>query len=178
VSSVEVQDHEEAAVTVSLLGNVLKLSFRDSGKFAGLVTCEPLAKVMREPSVSLMGNMLPPDQKARKKLKDSFQREEATVSLRILVYGLRATMDAVSTILPDHDLFFQHPFPSEQDKSVPYHNPHYLLPPGAQMPELDQSSLSKSENERPTEVLGEAQRTSKVDGEIEEVMRPPLLLSN
>jgi hypothetical protein len=155
VSSAKAQGDGEVAATVSLLGHALKLAFRDSGKYAGLVTCESLARVVREFSVSLTARVLPPKHHAGKKPKNSFQPEEEAVSVRILICGLRSEMDAVGDILSDDDLFFQHPFPSELERSVPYNNPHYLLPPGAEMPDLEQLSLSDPESTRPVEVLGD-----------------------
>jgi len=155
VSSAKSQDDRAATANISLFGDVLKLSFRDTGKYGGLVASEPLAKVMRDFSVLLTASVLPPKNPAGKKPKDDLQHPEANVLVRVLVYGLISEKDAVGCFLSDHDLFFQHPLPSELDNSVPYLNPHYLLPPGSQMPDLERLSLCDSKNSTPVEVLGD-----------------------
>ena len=153
ISSTESRNDKEAAVAVSLLGNVLKLSYQDTRKYAGLITSEPFAEIMRNFSVLLTARMLPADRQAKKVLTERFKRSEAEVPVRLLICGLMAEKDALGSLLSDHGLFFQHPFQGELDGSVPYINPHYLLRPGSRMPDLDRLSLSGSTDAAPAEVL-------------------------
>ena len=55
-----------------------------------------------------------------------------------------ADQNGVGNTLGDSGLYLQHPSAVEYDRLVPYHNPHYLLRPGSQMPELDALSLGDS----------------------------------
>lgn len=50
--------------------------------------------------------------------------------------------DDIADLLSDEGLFFQHPTPEEYDPVVPYFNPHFLLRPGAEMPRIEDLSVS------------------------------------
>lgn len=47
----------------------------------------------------------------------------------------------IGTILSDVGLYLQHPSPAECDLQMKYHNPHYLVGPGSEMPKLEELSL-------------------------------------
>ena len=170
VSSTESRNENATALTVALLGNVLKLSSQDTGKYAGLITSEPLGRLVRDFSVSLTARILPAERQPEKRSKEIEKKSKKSekwlkksadslgveVPVRVLVHGLMAEKDVVARFLSDHDLFFQHPFQGELDGSVPYFNPHYLLRPGAEMPDLGRLSLLCSSTDRtPAEVLGD-----------------------
>ena len=170
VSSRKSRNEKATALTVALLGNVLKLSFQDTGKYAGLITSEPLGRLVRDFSVSLTARILPAERQPEKRSKEIEKKSKKSekwlkksadslgveVPVRVLVHGLMAEKDVVARFLSDHDLFFQHPFQGELDGSVPYFNPHYLLRPGAEMPDLGRLSLLCSSTDRtPAEVLGD-----------------------
>ncbi len=147
---------------MALLGSVLKMSSQDTRKYAGLITSEPLGQLVRDFSVSLTARILPaergqPRKKSKEMEKQSKQNADPLrmeIPVRVLVHGLMAEKDVVASFLSDHDLFLQHPFPGELDGSVRYFNPHYLLRPGAEMPDLGRLSLLCGSADRtPAEVL-------------------------
>ena len=156
VSSSESRNKKATALTVALLGNVLKLSFQDTGKYAGLITSEPLGRLVSDFSVALTARILPTERQSEKRSKKNADSLKVEVPVRVLVHGLMAQKDAVARFLSDHDLFFQHPFQDELHSSVPYFNPHYLLRPGAEMPDLSRLSLLCGfTNRTPAEVLSD-----------------------
>lgn len=63
-------------------------------------------------------------------------------SLRIVVYGKLMHNAVVAETLGKADLFLQHPGETEIDHQVKYLNPQYLLPPGEEMPPLENLSIS------------------------------------
>ena len=64
---------------------------------------------------------------------------------RIVVYGRMEDKDDIANILSDAGLFFQQPTLDEYDSEVPYFNPHLLLRPGAEMPKIEELSISDSQ---------------------------------
>ena len=166
VSSTESRNEKATALTVALLGNVLKLSFQDTGKYAGLITSEPLGRLVSDFSVSLTARILQAEHQPEKRPKGIEKRSKKNVDslqvevpVRVLVHGLMVEKDAVARFLSDHDLFFQHPFQDELHSSVPYFNPHYLLRPGAEMPDLGRLSLLSGSTDRtPAELLSDVDK--------------------
>ncbi|KAH6635023.1 SNF2 family N-terminal domain-containing protein [Chaetomium sp. MPI-SDFR-AT-0129] len=168
VSSMESRNEKMTALTVALLGNALKLSFQGTGKYAGLITSEPLGQLVRDFSVSLTARIHPAERQPGKKSKkvENKNRSKTNVDslgvevpVRVVVHGLMTEKDVVARFLSDHDLFFQHPFQGELDGSVPYFNPHYLLRPGAEMPDLGRLSLlCGSTNRTPAKVLDDVSK--------------------
>lgn len=61
--------------------------------------------------------------------------------------------DAVANMLSSAGLFFQHPSMEEYEPDVPYFNPHMLLRPGAEMPDIESLSISRAQD-ADTTVLG------------------------
>jgi hypothetical protein len=64
---------------------------------------------------------------------------------RIVVYGFMSEKNAVGKHLSNSDLFLQHPLQSEFEQSVQYFNPHFLLRPGAKMPNIEALHISGEE---------------------------------
>ncbi len=168
MSSTDSRNERATALTVALLGNVLKLSFQDTGKYAGLITSEPLGRLVSDFSVSLTARILPAERQLERRSKNNEKKAKGIESgskkntdsldapVRVLVHGLMAEKDVVARFLSDHDLFFQHPFQDELDSSVPYFNPHYLLRPGAEMPDIGRLSLLSGSTDRtPVEALSD-----------------------
>lgn len=86
-------------------------------------------------------------------------------SLRIIVYGFEQQQDEIAKILAMEDLFLQHPAEFEFDRRVKYKNPQYLLPPGADMPSIENLSIytccggRKTEPESRRDILGEHEKS-------------------
>lgn len=47
----------------------------------------------------------------------------------------------IGVILSDDGLYLQHPSPAQYGLELEYHNPHYLVRPGSEMPKLEELSL-------------------------------------
>jgi hypothetical protein len=130
---------ESAPVQISCLdNNILKLRYEDSGKPAGVLVSEPLARLMKKHSVTLAAsvgtengrrsNLLGPSRLLLGGLR--------VRPLRIIVYGFLSEKDNVANLLEAGDLFLQYPEEFEYDRRVKYLNPMYLLPPGKDMPRI------------------------------------------
>ncbi|KAF2191078.1 hypothetical protein K469DRAFT_746516 [Zopfia rhizophila CBS 207.26] len=136
-----------APVNIRHFGDILKLNFQDSNKYAGLLTLPALGKLLDEFYVkftaTLIASQSRPSQASRKvKVKDLVRTQECSV--RIVVYGMKRDKSAVGSLLSDAGLYLQQPSAEECDRDVEYCNPHYLLRPGAQMPKLDELSISSN----------------------------------
>lgn len=136
-----------APVNIKAFGDVLKLTFQDSDKYAGLLSLPALSRLLEEFTVKLTATLIAPQSRpsSQSSNKDNhkvskFTSHECTV--RIIVYGVLREKDAVANSLSEAGLYLQHPSPAECDRQVPYFNPQYLLRPGAQMPRLEELPLS------------------------------------
>ena len=126
-------------------GDMLKLSFQDSNKYAGLVISAALSTLLNDRSIQLNATLTAPHNKRdqiseKTRINSTYLPQDSSV--RIIVYGLASEKVAVGNILSDAGLFLQHPLSNEYDRHVTYINPHYLLRPGSQMPELEQLSTN------------------------------------
>lgn len=127
---------KQASVKAAVYGDMLKLSFEDTGKYAGLIKNAAFARLLETFTVTLAAKLTAPSSvgnaiSRKKNLKIDLPQD---CEVRIVVYGLLAEKQAVGNILGDSGLYLQHPCATECDPMVSYHNPHYLLRPGAQMP--------------------------------------------
>ncbi|PMD44747.1 hypothetical protein L207DRAFT_483787 [Hyaloscypha variabilis F] len=136
-------------VTLSPLGDIMKLSFQDSKHYAGILALPALCKLQEECTIEYTVNMVAlgsrKDQEAVKG-KASAPNAAHDCSVRIVVYGVKAQESSVSQLLSDADLYLQHPSAAELDRHVDYSNPHYLLRPGSQMPKLESLSIFLDRN--------------------------------
>lgn len=127
-------------------GDIVILSFQDSNKYAGLITLPLLRKLLDEDNITLSATLtgLPetPRKKTPRKETSGMQPNEATV--RIVVHGLKRDGFALGNSLSDADLYLQHPTAAECGRDLEYCNPHYLVRPGSQIPQLDQLAISSS----------------------------------
>ena len=149
-----------APVDIRPFGDILKLYFQDSRKYAGLLTLPVLSKLLDEFSVKFTATLVasqsrPSQTSGRGKTKNLGPTQECSV--RIVVYGLKYEKSAVGNLLSDAGLFLQEPPAAECIRDVEYCNPHYLVRPGSQMPKLDELSISSNvQNTAMSETLDEA----------------------
>lgn len=154
---------KQAPVSIAVYGDMLKLSFQDSNKYAGIITSSALCTLLKDCSIQLNAVLLAPHYKkdpVSKKTKVHKPSLSQECSVRIIVYGLASERFAVGNLLSGDGLYLQHPSISEYHRNVEYINPHYLLRPGAQMPNLEQLSInSDSRAEKPSDSLDEANKS-------------------
>jgi hypothetical protein len=156
-------DQGTYAVPVKLKpsGDILKLYFQDSNKYAGLVAlpalCTLLEKFLVKFSATLVTSPSKPSRTAVKNNKNCFMSHQCSV--RIIVYGLKNEKSAVGELLSNAGLCFQHPSRTECETDVEYCNPHYLVRPGSQMPALEELSISSDTRiKTASETLGEVEK--------------------
>ena len=131
-------------ITLSPFGDVMKLSFQDSKKYAGILAMPALCKLQEECSIEYMASMMvsEPEKGHRTTPKKATTLDSANdCSVRILVYGVKEEKEAVSQLLSDAGMCLQHPSATEVCRRVDYWNPHYLTRPGSQMPKLETLSI-------------------------------------
>ena len=126
-------------VNVKASGDILKLYFQDSNKYAGIVTLPVLCKLLQDFTVQLKATLMSSESRGSRKQKAKPVKEH---SLHIIVYGIENEKSAVGSLLSDAGLFFQHPSTTECAGQIRYCNPHYLLRPGSDMPKLEDLSLT------------------------------------
>ena len=135
-------DMKQTPVRIAAYGDMLKLSFQDSNKYAGLITSPALSIHLKNQSIQLNATLITPQNQGLKDTKSKKTYSSRECPVRITVYGLASEKGAVGSLLSGDGLYLQHPLPSEYDGSVEYFNPHYLLRPGANMPDLEQLSVN------------------------------------
>ncbi len=156
---------ESAPVQINCVSNVLNLRYEDTGISAGMLVSEPLARLMKEHSVTLAasigtenGRGSHPPGKSRYAFDGIRVRP-----VRIIVYGFLTNKDDVANLLDEGGLFLQYPEESEYDSRVKYLNPMYLLPPGQDMPKIRSPSNAGGPRNRDNSVdqeeLGEVGRS-------------------
>ncbi|KAL9621922.1 MAG: hypothetical protein Q9160_003743 [Pyrenula sp. 1 TL-2023] len=133
------------AVTMRRFGDMIRLYYQDTNKYAGLLTIPILGQILDKFSIkfsaSLVMSKSQTDRTSGRTKKQSLkQRHEC--SARIVVYGLKTEEEPVGDLLSDSDLFLQQPSAAECDRNIEYSNPHYLVRPGSTMPRLDELSIS------------------------------------
>jgi len=165
ISSARKQDGDDHVFTVSPYGDILKLSYKNTRKYAGIINSEPLAKLIRDFSIYIKAYIHPPSKVASKsgpkQSSSNLSNPNGEVSVRLLVYGLISEKHDAGNLMSDNDLFFQHPLATEvsgEMSSIPYFNPHFLIRPGSQMPDLAQLSLSGSSDTPPAEILDDVSK--------------------
>lgn len=154
---------KQAPVSIAAYGDMLKLSFQDSNKYAGLITSSVLSMLLTDRCIQLNATLMAPQDNKDEVSKETkshktFSPQECPV--QIIVYGLASERVAVGFLLSGAGLYLQHPSPCEYDRNVQYINPHYLLRPGSHMPELEQLSInSDSGAQKPSESLDEVNKS-------------------
>ena len=156
------QGNNIAPVNIQPFGDILKLYFQDSNKYAGLLTLPVLTKILDEFVVkfdaTLVASKSQLSQTSGRKAANRDSSHECCV--RITIYGLKREKSAVSNLLSEAALYLQQPSAAECDREVEYCNPHYLLRPGSQMPMLEELSISSDfRNQTAPDALDEANKS-------------------
>lgn len=127
-------------VTVNPFGDVMKLYFQDSMKYAGILALPVLCKLQEEFNIDYTANMVASGSRSGQRAateKVTMPNSAHECSVRIVVYGVKSEQNSVGQLLSDAGLYLQHPSAAELYRHVDYWNPHYLLRPGSEMPKLE-----------------------------------------
>lgn len=158
-----ISDMKQVPVNTKACGDMLKVSFQDSNKYAGLINSPVLAMLSKNRHIQLNAVLiasLHKQDRVSKKTKTHEVCSSRECPVRIIVYGLACERVAVGSLLSDAGLYLQHPSLRERDRSVKYVNPHYLLRPGADMPELEELSIKPdSEAQKSADSLDEVKKS-------------------
>ena len=136
------QNAKTALVNTKASGDILKLYFQDSNKYAGIITLPVLCKLLQDFTVQLKTTLMLSESRSKREFSKRKVKPAKEYSARIIVYGIEDEMSAVGSLLSDADLFLQHPSITECARHIRYCNPHYLLRPGSEMPKLEDLSLT------------------------------------
>lgn len=141
-----------STLTIKYSGDIIKLYFNDTEKYAGLLIMPALCKLVRTFRVSLEATLTlakaprAPTGNLRRKQQISTPRTDEH-SVRIVVYGMSSEKHDVGRFLADVGLHLQHPLTTECEVHTQYDNPHYLVRPGASMPKPERLSLAEDDEE-------------------------------
>jgi hypothetical protein len=135
---------------MEISGDILKCYIGNTATYLGFINCAILVQLVHDFSVTLTATVEVP--KMRKK---STTIRELPISL--VVYGHLKDRRAVGALLADKGLALQHPH--EFDNNVEYHNPHFLLRPGARMPNIDCNPSSSLSTTMKDEILDECRKS-------------------
>ncbi|RBA14862.1 hypothetical protein FPRO05_13078 [Fusarium proliferatum] len=129
-------------VEIDFEGKLLRVRKQNSNRQIALVVSNALSRLVNEFSVTLTANICgkkPPIVYTSNKKGQTVSEMDIVkfCSLRVIVYGFLLQKDNISAILAQEELFLQHPGKTEFDRNVKYLNPHYLLPPGQSMLEVE-----------------------------------------
>ncbi|KAF2239007.1 hypothetical protein EV356DRAFT_226832 [Viridothelium virens] len=131
---------------------MIKLNFQNSNKYAGIIKLPILGEILEEFNVKFAATLVSlvsqPGKSRSKKSMRNLQRSQ-NCSARIVVYGLQCEKSAVGNILSDAGVYLQQPTVAECDKNIAYANPHYLIRPGSQMPDLEESPTLSDDRSNP-----------------------------
>lgn len=157
------QETKLAPVTLSPFGDIMKLTFQDSKKYAGILALNVLCLLKEKFTIDYKAEMVasePQGKQGTGKEKKSTPKSTHDCSVRIVVYGMKSEASSVGKMLADAELYLQQPFATECHREVDYWNPHYLLRPGSEMPKLEDLSLSPStKNVRSSDVIDESHKS-------------------
>lgn len=126
-------DEGLASLDVQVHESTLKLYDIKSKENVGLIGSQTLFRLASEFKLTF-------SVKCEKLQKEKHERQALgykETPIQIVIYGLKEDVDAIGSILSDDGLLLQHP--THGDPSVLYQNPQYLLAPGAEMPNLEDS---------------------------------------
>ena len=132
-------------MTLCPFGDVIKLSFEDSKKYAGLLTLPVLCKLKNEFTIDCTATITASDSHNGQSIAAGRVKKRSMVKecdVRIVLYGLRSEAGPVSRLLSNAGLYLQQPSALDLRRDIVYWNPHILIRPGSQMPTLQASSTS------------------------------------
>ncbi|KAF4452090.1 hypothetical protein F53441_5022 [Fusarium austroafricanum] len=129
-------------VTLGFEGRLLRVQEETSNRRIAVMISNAFFQLVNECAVTLTANVCgkkPPVVYTSKEKVQTLSELDGVkfCSLRVIVYGFLQQKDEIAAILAKDELFLQHPGKTEFDRSVKYFNPHYLLPPGQDMPEVE-----------------------------------------
>ncbi|KAI1352030.1 SNF2 family N-terminal domain-containing protein [Xylaria sp. FL0043] len=134
-------------VTVAFSDMIAKFYLQDQNVCAAVFVSQPLRRLFDKYTITLTGSICG---KKLKSTKDIVKRQLGSAefmprlcTVRIFVYGLADEEFAVGEALSQAGMFLQHPGSHEIDGSVKYHNPQYFLPPGQDMPPIEELRVSR-----------------------------------
>ncbi|KUJ17015.1 uncharacterized protein LY89DRAFT_616746 [Mollisia scopiformis] len=134
-------------VNLKPFGGIFMLQSQNSGAHVGILSNSGLVNALRQLRLKLDATVRISEIKGiresgKPKMKKFAPATAAReYSIRIILYGLRDDKVAMGSLLSDAGFFLQHPYATEIISEVQYDNPHYLLRPGAEMPELEHLHL-------------------------------------
>jgi hypothetical protein len=152
-----------APVSITASGDILKLYFQDTQKYAGIVTQPVLCRILKDFTIKFKAILSSSEPGLQLESRGRKEQGSKRCQIRIVVYGMEEQKYAVGNALSDADLFFQHPSATECPGYLKYCNPHYLLRPDSDMPKLEDLSL-----------MSNVRSPAQVD-EVDEVNRARLL---
>ncbi|KAJ5740688.1 Helicase C-terminal [Penicillium malachiteum] len=139
VSRVPTLPADYVPVNVRIYGDLLKFHLGTiSNQYIGLIQSETLGQISKQFSVTFLSFLPEPS----KPLKLNNRDRIGNVDIHIVIYGIQSECDAVGSILSDDGLYLQHPV--QINEGVSYNNPHFLLPPGYEMPDISSKATETS----------------------------------
>lgn len=156
------EGHDEALpVDLEKFGQMVKMKFRDSGKYAGLIRSTALCELLGDSTVELSATltMSPPiESEISRKKTSTLPSQSHSYTARIVIIGLEEHRYRVGKVLSDSHLFLQHPY-IEECGELEYRNPHYLARPGASAPKLQHATELGEAYAKPLGLLTEANKS-------------------
>lgn len=134
-------------VDLKPVGPYFILRAKEPNTHAGILDNSQLLKILGEFHLRVDATLLIPKIKwVEQSLKTKSKNHNPETSLekrliRIAIHGSRGDKELLGKLLSDAGFFLQHPAVAELLPDVEYDNPHYLLRPGAKMPEREDLSL-------------------------------------
>lgn len=143
-------------VNIELYGDLLKIYTRHMRKYAGIIIQPPFAALLRDSKIQVEASLILPPAVQSKRTKNAPRTKEISApisepGIRIIVYGKSDAAEGIGKTLSDAGLYLQHPSPTECSLKLRYHNPHFLVRPGCEMPTLEDLSISALVSNDPQE---------------------------
>ncbi|KAI9708611.1 MAG: hypothetical protein M1820_003829 [Bogoriella megaspora] len=139
------KENKIVPVTTRPFGDMIKFNCEDSRKYAGIIEAPALVEILKEFRIKFTTTLLASNSQSRQKRGQTKMKalsSQASYSARIVMNGLKCEEVAVGSVLSDAGLYLQHPSSAECGDEVQYSNPHYLIRPGSNMPNIAHLSLS------------------------------------
>ena len=141
--------NQATPIYASAYGQILKFTFQDSGKYAGILNLPALCCLLEGFRVRFSACLLPPERGSGPEVGKQELRSRKFCPVRIVIYGMRGDEKVIGSKLSDAGLFLQHPAAHECNRDVKYSNPHYLARPGFDMPKLEELPLINGQRSEP-----------------------------
>jgi hypothetical protein len=149
---------ESSSVDLEKFGEIVKIKFHSSGKYAGLIKLPVIRKLLDDTAVQSSATMI----EARPSSTERLTRKGSTLwhssTVRIVLAGPQQEKSRIGNLLSDAHQFLQHPY-AEECGEFEYCNPHYLVRPGASMPKLQDADGISSASAKPLSSLTELNKS-------------------